>query len=98
LLNHAVFTEAEYKKGNSYLRLGVRLNYFGKSDKLLIEPRINPPTGIKAICIKTRREFKIKPPLKSSILKTIFSVLKKTLGASTMKIFLLQPASKALLG
>jgi hypothetical protein len=30
LLNHAVFTEAEYK-GNSYLRLGVRLNYFEKS-------------------------------------------------------------------
>jgi hypothetical protein len=29
---------AEYNKGNSYLRLGVRLNYFGKFDKLLIEP------------------------------------------------------------
>jgi hypothetical protein len=41
LLNHAVFTEAEYNKGNSYLRLGVRLNYFGKFDKLIIEPRIN---------------------------------------------------------
>jgi hypothetical protein len=31
----------EYNKGNSYLRLGVRLNYFGKFDKLIIEPRIN---------------------------------------------------------
>jgi hypothetical protein len=40
LLNHAVFG-AEYNKGNNYLRLGVRLNYFGKFDKLLIEPRIN---------------------------------------------------------
>jgi hypothetical protein len=39
LLNHAVFTEG-IQQGNSYLRLGVRLNYFENSINY-IEPRIN---------------------------------------------------------
>ena len=30
LLNHALFTEAEYNQNNTYLRLGIRLNYFQK--------------------------------------------------------------------
>lgn len=41
LLNHALFTEAEYLKDNTYFRIGVRGNYFQKFDKLLIEPRLN---------------------------------------------------------
>jgi hypothetical protein len=39
LLNHAVFTEAEYNKGNSYLRLGSALILENSIN--LIEPRIN---------------------------------------------------------
>jgi hypothetical protein len=41
LLNHALFTEAEYHKNNTYFRIGVRGNYFQKYDKFLIEPRLN---------------------------------------------------------
>jgi hypothetical protein len=52
LLNHAVFTEAEYNKNNSYLRLGVRLNYFGKFDKFRVEPRINIQQVSKQFALK----------------------------------------------
>jgi hypothetical protein len=41
LLNHALFSEAEYHKDNTYFRIGVRGNYFQKFDKFLIEPRLN---------------------------------------------------------
>ena len=41
LRNHAVFSEAEFNKKNTYLRVGARLNYFQKFAKFLVEPRIN---------------------------------------------------------
>ncbi|WP_233164066.1 TonB-dependent receptor plug domain-containing protein [Snuella sedimenti] len=41
LLNHALFTEAEFNKNRTYFRIGVRANYFQKFNKLLIEPRLN---------------------------------------------------------
>ena len=41
LLNHAVFSEIEYKKNRTYLRAGVRANYFQKFNKIIIEPRLN---------------------------------------------------------
>jgi hypothetical protein len=98
LLNHAVFTEAEYNKGNSYLRLGVRLNYFGKFDKLLIEPRINIRQVSKQFALKLE-EFKNQTTTQIIDFEDDFLGVEKDVGClSTMKIFLLQPASKALLG
>ncbi|WP_228054791.1 TonB-dependent receptor [Kordia antarctica] len=41
LLNHAAFAEAEYKKENTYVRLGLRANYFQQFQKFRLEPRIN---------------------------------------------------------
>lgn len=41
LLNQALYTETEYNKNKTYLRLGLRLNYFQKFQKFLFEPRIN---------------------------------------------------------
>jgi hypothetical protein len=59
LQSHAVFTEAEYNKGKSYLRLGVRFNYFDKFDKLLIEPRINIRHQVsEQFALKLEGEFK----------------------------------------
>ncbi len=40
LLNHAIYLEGEYHKGNTYLRLGGRLNYFEKFQKFIFEPRL----------------------------------------------------------
>ncbi|MBQ0788735.1 MAG: carboxypeptidase-like regulatory domain-containing protein [Oceanihabitans sp.] len=59
LLNHAFFSEAEYKKNNTYLRVGVRFNYFQKFGKLLIEPRINFRQKLtKNVALKVEGEFK----------------------------------------
>jgi len=59
LLKHAVFTEAEYNKNNTYLRLGARLNYFQKFDKLLVEPRFNLRQQVtKQFALKLEGEFK----------------------------------------
>ncbi len=41
LLNQALYAETEYNKNKTYLRLGLRLNYFQKFQKFLFEPRIN---------------------------------------------------------
>jgi outer membrane receptor for ferrienterochelin and colicin len=41
LLNHALFSEAEYHKNKTYFRVGVRANYFQNFKKLLFEPRLN---------------------------------------------------------
>lgn len=41
LLNHALYSEIEHQKGNVYLRTGVRLNYFQKFQKFILEPRVN---------------------------------------------------------
>ena len=59
LLNHALFSEVEYNKNNTYLRFGIRLNYFQKFEKLLIEPRINIRQKISdQIALKLEGEFK----------------------------------------
>jgi len=59
LLNHALFYEAEYNKNNTYLRVGVRFNYFQKFDKLLIEPRVNIRQKLSnTIALKLEGEFK----------------------------------------
>jgi hypothetical protein len=59
LRNHALFTEAEYHKNNTYLRIGVRLNYFQKFQKLLAEPRINIRQQLSnQFALKIEGEFK----------------------------------------
>ncbi|MFL9831431.1 carboxypeptidase-like regulatory domain-containing protein [Flavobacterium sp. ST-87] len=59
LLNHAFFSEIEYNKKNSYVRLGMRINYFQKFDKLLFEPRINFRQKLtKELALKVEGELK----------------------------------------
>jgi hypothetical protein len=59
LRNHGLFTEAEYHKKTLYLRLGIRMNYFQKFNKLLFEPRINIRQQIaEKFAIKVEGEFK----------------------------------------
>ena len=41
LLNHAAFTEVEFNNKQTYLRVGVRANYFQKFNNLIFEPRLN---------------------------------------------------------
>ncbi|SFZ89195.1 Outer membrane receptor for ferrienterochelin and colicins [Flaviramulus basaltis] len=59
LLNHALFSELEYNKDNTYLRLGVRGNYFQKFDKFIVEPRLNFRQKLSnKLAIKLQGEFK----------------------------------------
>ncbi|HJS01616.1 MAG TPA: TonB-dependent receptor [Flavobacterium sp.] len=59
LLNHAFFTEAEYNKNNTYLRLGMRANYFQKFEQILFEPRINFRQQLfEQLALKLEGEFK----------------------------------------
>ncbi|WP_026715009.1 TonB-dependent receptor [Flavobacterium daejeonense] len=59
LLNHALFSESTFHKNNTFLRLGVRLNYFQKFQKLLLEPRINFRQELsKQLALKVEGEFK----------------------------------------
>ena len=59
LLNHALFSESTFHKNNTFLRLGVRLNYFQKFQKFLLEPRINFRQGLsKQLALKVEGEFK----------------------------------------
>ncbi|TDD97951.1 TonB-dependent receptor plug domain-containing protein [Flavobacterium cellulosilyticum] len=59
LLNHALFSEVEYNKKNTYLRAGIRLNYFQKFDKFIFEPRINIRQKISnQFALKLEGEFK----------------------------------------
>ncbi|MFV8467209.1 carboxypeptidase-like regulatory domain-containing protein [Flavobacterium sp. LB1P62] len=59
LLNHALFSEVEYNKNNTYLRVGVRLNYFQKFEKLLVEPRLNIRQKLSdQFALKLEGEFK----------------------------------------
>ncbi len=59
LLNHALFAEGEYHKNNTYFRIGARLNYFQKFEKLLVEPRINIRQQLSdAWALKLEGEFK----------------------------------------
>ena len=57
--NHGLFTEGEYHKNNTFFRIGVRLNYFQKFDKLLLEPRINIRQQLSnQFALKLEGEFK----------------------------------------
>lgn len=59
LLNHALFSEVEYNKKNTYLRIGMRLNYFQEFKKFLVEPRINIRQQISdRFALKLEGEFK----------------------------------------
>ncbi|MCF7561077.1 TonB-dependent receptor [Sabulilitoribacter multivorans] len=59
LLNHALFSELEYKKSNTYLRIGLRGNYFQKFSKLILEPRLNFRQKLSnQFAIKLQGEFK----------------------------------------
>jgi hypothetical protein len=59
LLNHALFAEGEYHKNSTYFRIGARLNYFQKFEKLLVEPRINIRQQLSdAWALKLEGEFK----------------------------------------
>ena len=59
LLNHAYYSEIEHQNGKIYLRTGVRLNYFQKFDKLIIEPRINFRFKLSNLfAFKLKGEFK----------------------------------------
>ncbi len=59
LLNHALFAEGEYHKNNTYFRIGARLNYFQKFEKLLVEPRVNIRQQLSnAWALKLEGEFK----------------------------------------
>ncbi|MDN3666349.1 TonB-dependent receptor domain-containing protein [Algibacter miyuki] len=59
LLNHALFSEIEFNKNKTYLRIGVRGNYFQKFNKLIIEPRLNFRQKLsQQIAFKLQGEFK----------------------------------------
>ncbi|NNL32683.1 MAG: TonB-dependent receptor plug domain-containing protein [Flavobacteriaceae bacterium] len=59
LRNHAVYTEMEFAKHFTFVRLGARLNYFQKFDKLLIEPRVSIRQKIvNALALELAGEFK----------------------------------------
>ncbi|MDD7884824.1 TonB-dependent siderophore receptor [Flavivirga sp. 57AJ16] len=59
LLNHALFSEIELRKDKTYLRLGVRGNYFQKFNKVLVEPRLNFRQKFSdQLAIKVLGEFK----------------------------------------
>ena len=59
LLTQAFFSEGEYSKNGTFMRFGVRFNYFQKFDKFLIEPRINIRQKISnLLALKLEGEFK----------------------------------------
>ena len=59
LINHGLYAESEYKKDNTYLRAGVRLNYFQKFGRFIVEPRINfRQAFLQDFAINLKGEFK----------------------------------------
>ena len=59
LINQALFSEGEYQKNKTYIRLGVRLNYFQNFSKFIIEPRLNIRQQVsKLLALKIEGEFK----------------------------------------
>tara|TARA_R110002049_G_scaffold993_3_gene7164 strand:+ start:38915 stop:41479 length:2565 start_codon:yes stop_codon:yes gene_type:complete len=59
LLNHAIFSEVEFNKNNTYFRIGARANYFQKFDRILIEPRVNIRQKLSnQFALKLQGEFK----------------------------------------
>lgn len=59
LLSHALFSELEFKNRRTYLRAGIRANYFEKFNKILIEPRLNLKQNLfRSLAVKVAGEFK----------------------------------------
>jgi hypothetical protein len=59
LLNHAIYTQIKFNKGSTFFRMGVRVNYFQKFEKALIEPRLNIRQKVSnQFAIKLEGEFK----------------------------------------
>jgi hypothetical protein len=59
LLKSAYFSEIEYNKNNTYIRFGLRANYFHKFQKFVIEPRINIRQKLNSeFFLKLKGEFK----------------------------------------
>ncbi|TDU40324.1 TonB-dependent receptor-like protein [Gelidibacter sediminis] len=59
LLNHALFSEVEYNNKTTYLRVGVRSNYFQKFARFIIEPRLNFKQKLNShLALKLQGEFK----------------------------------------
>ena len=59
LINQAVFTEGEFRNNRTFLRFGLRFNYFQKFNKILFEPRINFRQELsKQWALKLEGEFK----------------------------------------
>ncbi|EAR13612.1 putative outer membrane protein, probably involved in nutrient binding [Polaribacter irgensii 23-P] len=59
LLKSALYSEIEYNKKNTYIRFGIRANYFDKFKKLIIEPRIAFRQEINAaLSLSLEGEFK----------------------------------------
>ena len=59
LLKSALFSEIEYQKNKTFVRVGVRANYFHKFNKFLVEPRINIRQQLNTFfSIKLEGEFK----------------------------------------
>ncbi len=59
LLNHAIYTQAEYKQAGTFFRIGARANYFQKFKKLVIEPRLNVRQKLtNQFAVKLEGEFK----------------------------------------
>ncbi len=59
LLKSAYFSEIEYNKNTTYVRFGMRANYFHKFQKFVIEPRINIRQKLNSdFFLKLEAEFK----------------------------------------
>lgn len=59
LLNHALFSEVEYNKDKTYIRGGVRINYFQKFQKFIPEPRLSFRRKLsRFFALKVEGEFK----------------------------------------
>lgn len=59
LRNHALYSEIEWNTKGTFLRAGVRLNYFEKFDRFIVEPRLNfRQKLVGAFSLKLDGEFK----------------------------------------
>jgi hypothetical protein len=59
LVKSAFYSEIEYNKNNTYARLGMRVNYFNKFQKFIVEPRISIRQQLnKALFLSLEGEFK----------------------------------------
>jgi len=59
LLDQALYLESEYQYNGTYIRAGLRVNYFQKFDKVLVEPRINIRQELsKLVALKFEGELK----------------------------------------